>query len=175
MPATPFLTLPRVSRPLSVPWVISPAIPGARGRGWHTLGPDVCPPLSSYLEESPVGSSQDHLQVSTTSRPLPLLAPLLFVFCIHATFHVSRIKTHVSQPFVSHVLVSTHPQVSPIFPIIPSVFIPVFFVCLLPVRLVLSGLTSVFSHLPAFSFLFHSFPGSDHSACSEPSWHSVPA
>ena len=41
-------------------------------------------------------------------------------------------------------------QVSPIFPIIPSVFIPVFSVCLLPVRLVLSSLTACFSMLLFF-------------------------
>uniref|UniRef100_A0A674EQ16 SCP domain-containing protein n=1 Tax=Salmo trutta TaxID=8032 RepID=A0A674EQ16_SALTR len=38
-------------------------------------------------------------------------------------------------------------------PIIPCVFIPVFSVCLLPVRLVLSGLTSVFLLFSSFCFL----------------------
>ena len=42
-------------------------------------------------------------------------------------------------------------------PIIPCVFIPVFPVCLLPVRFVLSGLTSVLSCLPVSLVLFPSF------------------
>ena len=72
------------------------------------------------------------------------------------------------------VLVSTPLQVSPIFPIIPWAFIPVFSVCC---QFVLS--CHVLPEcLPVFMFLkglFPSFPGSDHSACPdpEPAWHSV--
>jgi hypothetical protein len=58
---------------------------------------------------------------------------------IHLTFHASRTKP------LSH---------SRLSPVIPCVFIPAFSVCLLPVRLVLSGLTRMFPVSPVQVFIF---------------------
>ena len=54
------------------------ALPGTRAGRQRTLGPDVCPPLSTYLEKSQGDYSQDQLQVSSTSGLSPdLSSPLL--------------------------------------------------------------------------------------------------
>ena len=66
------------------------------------------------------------------------------------------------------VFVSTPHQVSPIAPYYPlCIFTPVFSICLMPVRLVLSSPTSV---LPWFALVFGflNLPSSDLSACPDP-------
>ncbi|XP_035599705.1 uncharacterized protein LOC118363101 [Oncorhynchus keta] len=63
MPATPFPALPQDYLPSNVLWGIGPCSSLSRKRRC----PDVCLPLSSYLEESPVGPPQDQLQESTAS------------------------------------------------------------------------------------------------------------
>lgn len=49
--------------------VSASTLPRTRAGGQRTLGPDVCPPLSTYLEKSQGGYSQDELQVLSTSGP----------------------------------------------------------------------------------------------------------
>jgi hypothetical protein len=77
-------------------------------------------------------------------------------------FHVSCACLHPT-PGVAH------------FPHYPCAFIPVFSVCLLPVRLVSSSLPA-FLPYSCFSLspLFSSFPGFYHSACPDPASRSVP-
>ena len=110
-----------------------------------------CCILKHVLARTTLESTR-HKICGTASRGIAMRAP-------------KSIKCYTLICFTCLVLVSTPYQVSPIFPIIPCVFIPAFSECLLPVRIVLSGLTSLFPISPVH---VSSFPGSDLSACPDP-------
>jgi hypothetical protein len=149
IPAISFLVSPQVSRPSSAPWDISLCYSRARGGSQQSLGPDVHPPLSPYLKESPGRSGAEHSQVRAEGMALHLgPAPL---------DGVPETSPHFIGPFSRF-----HPPPGVTdYPL--CIYTGVLFVCC---QFVSSSLPACLSYFCFLEHMFSSYPGFDHSFCT---------